>query len=611
MNALTWVYPGWGVAGAAAGIVILLLSLRRGRPSESAYVDLWRRALAEAGWIERLSRWFPGAAAWFAAVGVALAGAALATPMREEAQPRDLCIAIDCSASMAARDGGDLSRIEAARRAIAGILDGAAPGDRFCMVAVGSRLLESGALSASRAEWARALAAIEVEPRASDLSSALRALEGLGMEVVLASDFAGAKRETAAKLPTWTGAGAAAIAVGSDAYNTGILDLSVDDPFPEDRVIMNIRLATDSSEAVRVAIACEGGGARKTFAPETVRRNEHRPVRLEMPRGRGGLFTIRIEPGGALALDDTVSFYVETPASSPIVYVRRPAGGSRFLEAALNALAAEFKVPMYTAESAADAPKGSIVFQDGGRLDGDPARAVLFGVECAGLAAPAADHNISEIIKIAPGQFATRGLSFESLLSRRSVVFERAFESDRGRFTPLVESGAGSVVGLEAQGGSGAVARRRLWCAFELENSNLPVLSATFPVFMRRAFAWCAKDSIEAPSFVKSSADPWLTAKGAPPAGTGRVGEVSIGPYRTWSNFLEPQLVPVKAGRSPLPANLPARATRRVTYASLPALASALAFAIAMVLEAAALLQRHGRRRGDGAAQLPTAVPAR
>ncbi|MFN0206170.1 MAG: vWA domain-containing protein [Planctomycetota bacterium] len=586
MSGIYLLEPRWAAAGAAAAAIIVILSIRHGVRGESAYTDLWHRALAESSLFERWSRWFPRLSIVMIAIAAVLLGLSLANPVRELEGPRDLMLAIDRSASMTAVESG-VSRLDASKQKIQQMFGAARPGDRFGIVSLGRELQIHTALQNDRREWERALAEIEAEPFASDLTKPLSALAGAAAPIVLFTDAAGEKSKVLGNVIENANLQIVTERAGSVVANTGIIELEVSDPFPEDEASVKLTIATTKAAGEMLNCIVERGdltvASAKVFIPAKGRAD----VTIPFPRGEGGFHRVRMVESDAFALDQEAFFMIEKPARAPIVYVRPGGGGSIFLESALTALAEEFGVSLAIAKSAADAPRDAVVIQNGGAVEGDPPRGIFFGVTKADASVARRDSKVSEIIRIEPKHFLIEGLFFDLLLAERSAALHSEFNS-------IVSAACGPVVAVESRG-----AARRVWCSFQLENSNFTILKAAFPIFMRRAFAWCAKGERDFIPFVRAGADPFAALAGILPKdrrSISRLGKLTFADGRESAvNLLEPRLLDISAGEALSASALPSRPILKESLASIPAACAAAAFLIAFLIESVAWIRSRSR----------------
>jgi len=561
MNGYGLVEPAIAIAGGVAAIAILLLAIRRGTRVETAYLDLWERALASSSLWERWLRRAPNTQILLLACGALLAGVAASGPHQRKRGVRDLLLVVDRSATMATREGS-ATRLDLAKEWVRDAIASQDPEDRIGLAAAGHTLEAIAAPSRDRAGLLASLAKLEIEEVGSDLAAAGAALEGFPKQTILVSDLAGKK----VGLPRTH-------VVGSESENLGIVDLRVEDPFPDSDARVTATIRNGGHAERNAVVTVERGGEEAARGEARVAAGGETQLSIPFPRGRGGLHSVRLRPGDAFALDDEATFLLTPSATAPIILVRNDEGPSPALEALARALALELGVPLGTVASAADAPAEAVVFQEGGKLAKLPARAFLWGVECPELdragAIPA-----PEILGFDAAHPLTRGLRLERLVVKPKIALADSGEA-------LVRGAGGPLLLAKSEGD-----RRVVAAAFRLADANFPVLEGAFPVFGRRAFLWLAHDARRTVPFRRTGDDPTAPLYGWPVEGPGRIGpcELPTGESSTASllDRTTTDIAPA-AGRSEGTLEEP---DPRIFPLGMPcALAAALAFLIAFALE--------------------------
>ncbi|HKE01810.1 MAG TPA: hypothetical protein VKE69_12415 [Planctomycetota bacterium] len=490
MSALVFSHPVVAAASVVVGGVILALALRRGRSHETAYLDLWERALATSSLAERLLQRLPSASAIAIAAAAVSAIVAASGPAMRRPGPVDVLYVIDRSATMGVVEDG-ATRLDRAKTWVGAAMDRRGPDDRILLASAGRTLAPHDGLES-----------IELEAAASDLDRALAALEGFPIPVVVVTDGAGAKAATIARH------GLHAHRVGSAVANTGIVDLVVDDRFPEPRVGVRATVESAGRASGPVELVVERDGkevARGTGA-------------LDVPRGPGGLHRVRLATGDAFPLDDAASFVVTSPADSPIVVVGAAGEIDAFLEAAARALAEETGATIARAERASEAPPDAIVLQDGGSIGALPRRSMLFGVSIPEIAVAGDAREVSGAVRCASDDELLRGLVVDRIVARPKLRLESAAAGLR----PIADGGGGALLAKIDRPDARAVV-----AAFRIAESNLSVLGGAFPVIVRRAAAWLARGDAP-PAFVRSGDDRAAALEGLPAHGPGTLGAVTL-----------------------------------------------------------------------------------
>lgn len=580
---LQFAHPELVAAGVLCALAALWFARRRGRARETAYLDLWEKALTRTSWLERLAQRLPDVQTLCLAAAALGAGAAAASPSRTVPGPRNVIFALDRSASMAACDTSGRSRLERGAQALAERITNLRPGDRVAVVALGLGLETVVSPSTDHAAAARAVRAIELEPVDTDLRGALEPLAALGANLVVATDGAGRKADALAAR-----SGLQMIAIGEPVSNAGIVDLEVQDSFPESTVSITVVVAGDegarASRTLRV-LREDGTEAARSEIPKG---GGEVPLQIAIERRAGGRLRTELTPPDGFPLDDCAELLVRAPAQWPIVAVL-PDGGSPFLRAVATATAKEWGLEVLEARSAEDAPPEAVLLQDGGSLAALPKRGVLWGVHISGVTESA--QGAGAVVRV-HDHAITRGLSFAEILATPKI----AFRSDDGA---LVEGAIGSLVSRFEDGD-----RRVLATTFRLSESNLPVLGGTLPVMVRRALLWIAAPSQPVIPFVRTGRDPQAPLRGAPIDGPRRLGPCELPEGRSVASFLRRTSLAPGA----LPRGAPAQegapvATPLTAPCLLLALGAAALWILLELLPAAA-----SRRRSDGMTFLPISL---
>lgn len=557
------------MAGAAAAALILFLSMRRGRAAATAHLDVWSRALAACSLWERLTQYVPGVVSLILALSALLVGLAGSRPFYRYEGAREYYVAVDRSVTMGAiepdgrtRLAHALDRIDAIRR----------PADRMGIISIGSTLQILGMPGEDQDRALAAIAEPGVEPVAAEAGRALRALQQFETPVFLFTDGAGEKSDAVrAWLESTPGCGV--FAVGTDAANMGIVDLSVEDSFPEPEFMMETVLkgtgprTLEISEGERVilreAVAADAEGG------VTIRR--------ALPRGAGGLFILRITPGDSFAIDDTAGFHVLPPASAPLVVIAGAAGAVHpVLDAAARTLARNLQIEAMVAKNPADAPEGAVILQNGGDATA-VTRGVVFGAPLvAGLAR--GSGSPSPMFHLDRGHAQTQGLVFDGLVA--------APDTTPPPGAVILASGAHDPwIGLYTNG-----PREIVFTTFALENSNITVLGGDLAVFLRRAYTRCAGPRERGAAFLRTRD---VRAGGMP---------VKPGPARlpgggeTWVSLLDRRGSDIRPGVLPGEPRIPPGPMLEQDYSSTVA-ACALTAAVMAALALGFLMRPIGSAR--------------
>ncbi|MBI3820038.1 MAG: VWA domain-containing protein [Planctomycetes bacterium] len=571
--------PEFAYAGAAAAVLIFILSIRRGSRLDTAYLDLWSRALAQAGFLERAAQWVPAAGSLLLMIGVAGGGLAAARPLIRREGARTYFYCIDRSATMAAVEGG-VSRLDRAKTEVLDELKKARPIDRIGLFTIGRDLELLSPETVDRAALASAIRNITVQPAKSNLAP-LRLLDDARAPVFVLTDGANGKdsyranfeRETGA-LRFWTH--------GEAVENAGIVDLEIVDPFPENAAVARCVVHNHSRTARALDVLLIRDG--KQLAAQTIQIEKDADARAEFAfaRGDGGIFQLRLSPGDAFPPDDEATFMIEAPARAPLVLITNPEEPRQaFLEAAARALALDLQIPLGEAANADDAPAEAIILQNGGRVSNITKRAILFGAAGAGIASARTAGPVETLLQFDRREPLLHSLSLESLILSPTVDFA---DSDGAFGSGL----SGPAIVKITKGG-----RRAVCTSFTIDASNFPLLQGDFPVFLRRAFLWCAGGDSAVVPFVRLGSDPTAIWRDVPDTGPTAPGPCIVGGRRSTASLLDRELCNVD-GRSPvgdaaLPAGPPVDEEFTTVAAAVAAIAFALASALALAMRTRSL----------------------
>lgn len=584
MNYYLLLRPEFAWAGALAAVFFILLNLRRGRRVWTPYLDLWQRALAQSSLWERAAQWLPGAGALFTAAGIAFAGLAASRPVHRQEGPRDLYLCLDESATSLAVENGQ-TRLQAAKDRALEYLQKARPGDRFGIITVGG---DFQALQPLTSDLAAVRAAIgNARPRARRWNKVyLPILEALDAPAVLftdnASNFA-VDRSAGSRLRIESTGGA--------VDNAGIVDFNIQDPFPENEVRVRVHVKWNQHAPARRVLEC--------LQKNTVVASESLPIESAgdrwidfiIPRGPGGILQFRLTPADAFEMDDSAAVLVEEPASAPLVMIQKSgATRSPFLEAAARAIAIDLGIPLAEADSAASAPPGSVILQNGGDA-GDFAQGILFGASSPEIALPrpSTGNDITQTLQISRRHPLLEGLLLQPLIALPVVELADGVET-------LVTGTSGPSMGIYHKNG-----RRVVCTSFTIEKSNLALLQMELPVLLRRAFVWCARGESRCIPFVRVEPDPSAPWRGvdpmfAPPG----PGPCEIGGRPAFASLLDESLVNIDARPASFGEPLPAGPPVDDELSKSVALAAAAAFALALALEGFARAGRVHYRYANG-----------
>ncbi len=487
-------------------------ALERSPPRFVRHFELWRRAGAEAGRREKgalLLRRVGAAAAGLAFLASILAAAGLRIVRPGGGR---YALVLDVSASTRARGEEGGSRLERLKAEAARWVERRPAADRLAVVASGIEPVWIAAESLDRTATLGALSRAEPEDAAGRPSLSLAEASRQGFVPVLFTDGGADAREAEG----W----AARFVLDGPCPNAGFtgFELADDGLRPEVLARFAVRDSGGSARTKRAEAVREGGAVGSTevrLAPGATAEGE-----VRLPRRRGGILRLRLEPGDGFPLDDEVGADVAEAPAGPVALTpeaaRHPA-----LFALGTLLAEEAGLPLVErGESPGQPPCLSIAGDEVLDSARGPGAWLLFGTRLGGVltgAGPAPEPAT------APSLLA--GLPLDTLLVAGT------FPAPAGART-LAASAKGPLLYEMALDGT-----RILGSTFSLEDSNLPLLPA-FPVLARRAFE----------SLASRPPRP-LRRTGAPPPGVPvgawggeelrrKAGPLDSGGY---ANFLDPE----------------------------------------------------------------------
>ena len=285
--------------------IVWVLIREPARMLSSDRVGLWEAALRRVG--RRKNR--ASLRRWLALLACLLLVLAAAQPRRpERAGFAKRVVVLDLSASMWAKDAHGMRRIEAARKSAH---DAQVPAwvdtEVYALTQAGLRRLDALA-SLDELTVLR-----DAKPGAVDLDAAMKLASKVGDRVCvqLFSDGAAASPwpQDAPNNVRLYGFGQ------SDAPNAAIVSARIEDPWPGPALRVELALRREAAQRLLLSFDAR----QRAFAlddPELERDGER--VRIELARAAGGDATLRVEPGGALDLDDAIVIRRRAPWSPAI-----------------------------------------------------------------------------------------------------------------------------------------------------------------------------------------------------------------------------------------------------------------------------------------------------
>lgn len=433
----------------------------------TAHLRQWRLALAK---LRRQPVRFRRLRFWLmmlAASATILAASQPSLAGREG--PSRLVILLDDSASMAAAEAGEDSAWRQARALLETQLS-------QLPQHVSLQLALSSDARISRGSPAEILAALPAapagEPRVSfvELASSLVSQDQVVWTISDGRD------------PRTLPAVGAFSLVAKDLRNRGLIGCRIEDRWPLPEIEITIEVGDFGYGQDQLQLEIRGGGGPSTFSIRLDRgRGE---AVLQLARGPGGmvLVSLRGTPDG-LPVDDQLQLWLPPPPAPDIALLSR-SESSLWLRKAAEVLASESGGQVLT-ESL---QRPDFMLVEGGWLQQPWGRGISFGTGFGDpKGAAKAQRQGLQVLDWNRNDPVTRGLDFSDLRIERALAAE---------FLP-----AGDVL-LWGTGGAlmvlaGAGASRSLHIAFQLADSNLPLLPA-FPQLLRRAFARCYGDQSRA-----------------------------------------------------------------------------------------------------------------
>ncbi len=311
----------WGAAlfGLLVPVVVFyFLKLRRPRLDVPSLV-LWRKVLQDARVNSPFQRFKRNLLLFLQIVALAAVALAAMQPFWRGAEHRVARrpVLVDCSASMAARDSGGVSRLDAAKAEVRKVIDGMGPGDELCLISFGRTARRRTGFTDNARILSSALDGLEVEDSPGDIEEALRLADAVSRtasfeEVLLVSD-GNVPEEVALELPF----GVDFRRLPPPGPNVGVTALSARrspgggwDVF----VMLEASIGARTAATLEVmdgddVIATE----HLTLGAEDVATAERVTVRVE--GAKPSAITVRLAPDAADSLDADNVAYVDLPAA--------------------------------------------------------------------------------------------------------------------------------------------------------------------------------------------------------------------------------------------------------------------------------------------------------
>jgi len=383
--------------------------------------------------------------------------------------PQRLIILLDDSASMAAVNGVGESSWQRARALLDATL-ASLPENVSLQLALSS---EAGILRGRPAEILAALPTAPAgEPRLSfaDLAPSLVSEDQAVWTITDGRD------------PNSLPAVGALSLIGEDLGNVALVSCEIEDRWPFPEAGITIGVGSFGVDRSRIDLSLSRAGGLDTLAIEL--RAGRGVGHLDLDRDQGGMVEISLEgPGDALQLDDHLRFWLPPPPA-PDIALLSEVESSLWLRKAAEVLAIESGGRVQIEPSG----QAGFALVEGGWLQQRWGRGISFGTAFGEPSSTPIDARVDPLVldwdRDDP---VTKGLDLSDLHIARALDAKLLPEGK-----PLLWAQDGALMVL-----AGAGARRSLHLAFELSDSNLPLLSA-FPQLLRRAFARCYGDMARA-----------------------------------------------------------------------------------------------------------------
>jgi len=382
----------WLAAALPAILVFYFLKMRREARVVSSTL-LWRRSVYDLRVNSPLQMIKRNLLLLLQLLIAALIVVALARPVVRMArsQGRQMLLIIDCSASMATRELGGITRLDLARREALRLIDGLGGSrenrnaDEMCLIAAADRPELLCGFTADKHNLREALQRLEAKGTSVDMAAALEmamsmaaasaaapapagnsgtggrqapdkaetARPVLPMSVVIISDGAFAplpqslaQRLTAALPGEEENGRVAYCAVGQPGSNNlGFVaaDLRAASSAEDARLFLLVQNADERSITAEVRVEIDGKfidrkevivPGRQPAAGDAIKASGQAVVLFNVPADAHGLLTATLKPGGNLASDDMVRLFVKPLRPIAVALVSE---GNPFLAAALDA----------------------------------------------------------------------------------------------------------------------------------------------------------------------------------------------------------------------------------------------------------------------------------
>ncbi|MCC7493419.1 MAG: VWA domain-containing protein [Fimbriimonadaceae bacterium] len=480
-----------GLAWLALAVPILLLYLLRLRRREQvvASVLFWEHAIDDLQANAPFQRLRRNLLLYLQLLVLLCAVLAAARPFRRTHQlgGGTVIAVLDVSASMAAPLAGS-SRFEVARQRVGALIDGLARGEELMLVTASDRPLVVHGLSADRRSLQRALAAVRLTDRPTDLRDALALASsvarsrGEAARVYLLSDAAGPPQEAvAADL-----AKVELVPCGAAVDNVGITALQMRRTFddrPRPQVLLALEASGPSRAPREVEVELRADNRLFDIRRYTLTPGQPRSLILEdLPSDRGRL-EVRLTGQDALPGDDRAYVSLGAARRTEVGLVGQP---DRFLEQALRLEPGldlvKYDSATFTAALAQDrVAAGTLLVFCGNAPSADPQRPAIY-LNCGGEGAPV--ELLGEVSQPTVVDWATQH-PVTSFVDFNEVAIAKA---RRARARPwarvLLDSTATPLLVVGERDG-----RRVAWLGFDLLDSDLP-LRAGFPILIGNLVRW-------------------------------------------------------------------------------------------------------------------------
>ena len=419
---------------------------------------------------------------------------------------RDLVVLVDNSASSSAREPEGM-RLDLEKREALRLVDGMNEGDRMSLFTISSRTTALGNSTSDKRLLETLIRGIEPTALGTDLEQALRVATSvaeslLAPEVHVIGD--GCYGDLSTLPPEVKRLNINFIGKGTPLDNMGITEVDVRKSFEVDRRTEVFALVESSSgEDAQVTVALSLDEELKDAKEIKVPAGGSAPVVFDATGLKEGIAKVSLDCADALSVDNQAWVQVLPPKTLSVLVVGR---GNPWIDLALEALSSVKHRSMPSSEfmslSSSAPPEeiqeklaADILIFDREAPSGEPALPSLYFGCLPSLPQGIANPDLKKtpvIVDWDRTHPVNRFLVFAELYIEESFVFRAGSE-----YRSLVDSDAGSILGIVSYRPSGRRSVPAILVGFDILKSNWPLGHYSFPIFFSNVLSWMGTGSAE------------------------------------------------------------------------------------------------------------------